>query len=175
MKKFVRALAFCLVSTAFLPVPSFAADATAASVDSHLAALSWLVGTFACTSHNTYSNGKTRTDKGIITNSKPANGWIQSTAKGQPGVGYFGYDPKKNKYVAISVGGPSNYGAGYFTVGTDKSMAFVFPDALDNDVLTPSDYLKFSATANGYSGSNAGPSDTYPGLRYTGTFTCVRQ
>jgi hypothetical protein len=158
-----------------LPVQSFAADATTTSVNSHLAALSWFPGTYKCTEHVVYSNGKTLSDSGTFVISQPQAGWIQQVTKGQPGMVSYGYDPKKNKYVVVATSGPGSYGAGYFTVASDRSIALVLPDALDNDAYAQGDFVKFGPTANGYAGSTAGSSDRYPGLRYKSTFNCIRQ
>jgi hypothetical protein len=163
-----------LIAAVVVPAQSAAADMNA-TINSHMSQLSWMVGTYSCVSKTNYSNGKSRTDKVTVTISPTKNGWMATTVAGQPGVGYWGYDPKKNKYVSIGVGGPGDYGAGYFHITGDSTIVFDMPDVMDNDVMTANDYSSISRTSNGYGGKDAGPSDRYPGLRYTDTYTCVRQ
>ncbi|MGA8473520.1 MAG: hypothetical protein WB681_00500 [Candidatus Cybelea sp.] len=100
---------------------------------------------------------------------------MQVTFPGQPGSSSFGYDPKKNRYVFVGTGGPGNYGAGYFTVASDKSIMVAFPDVMDNEVYSAGDFQKFTPTSNGYDATASGSSDTYRGVRYRATFACVRQ
>lgn len=168
-------LCFYLAIITLSPVVALPADSTIASVNTHLNAISWFSGTYHCTGRTTYSNGKNRTDKGTVEISKPKNGWMQVTFPGQPGSTSFGYDPKKNRYVFVGTGGPGNYGAGYFTVASDKSIVIPFPDVMDNEVYSAGDFEKFTPTSDGYNATAAGPSDTSPGVHYKATFTCVRQ
>jgi hypothetical protein len=164
-----------LIAAAAFPLQAFAADTMTTSVNSHMGALAWLTGSYQCTQRTVYNNGKTRNDKATLIFSKLQDGWMTGSVKGQPGLQYYGYDPKKNRYVTLGTSGPGNYGAGYFHITSDKTVTFEFPDALDNDTLASTDYLTITPTANGYKGGSSGPSDRYPGLRYKSTFTCVRQ
>jgi hypothetical protein len=137
--------------------------------------MAWFSGTYHCTGRTTYSNGKVQTDKGSVKISKPQNGWMQVTFPGQPGFTNFGYDPKKNRYVFVGIGGPGEYGAGYFTVASDQSIVVAFPDVIDNETYSAGDFQKFAPTSRGYEATAAGSSDRYPGVRYKANFTCVRQ
>jgi hypothetical protein len=157
------------------PAVASAADSTTASVNAHLNAIAWFSGTYHCTGRTAYSNGKARTDRGAVKISKPQNGWMQITYPGQPGSSSFGFDPKKNRYVFVGTGGPGNYGAGYFTVASDKSIVVPLPDVMDNEVYSAGDFQNFTPTHNGYDATASGPSDTYPGVRYKATWACVRQ
>lgn len=168
-------LCFCLAIITLFPVVALGADSTAASVNAHLKTMAWFSGTYHCTGHTAYSNGRVRTDKGAVKISRPEDGWMQVTFPGQPGSTNFGYDPKKNRYVFVGTGGPGNYGAGYFTVASDKSILVAFPDVMDNEVYSAGDFQKFTPTSSGYDATASGSSDTYPGVRYKATFTCVRQ
>jgi hypothetical protein len=164
-----------LVVAALLPAPSPAADAMASSSASHMAAISWLTGTYACSQHTAYADGKVRNVKSTLVFSSLQNGWIHLNVKGSQGSTYYGYDPKKNRYVMVSVGGPGEYGAGYFHIAPDRSMVFEFPDAIDNDPSSYQDYFKVTPGSAGFSGGSSGMSVRYPGQRYTSTFTCTRQ
>jgi len=88
--------------------------------------------------------------------SKIQDGWITSTFEWQRGAQYYGYDPKKNRYVTLGISGPGNYGAGYIN-GTGKTVSFQLPDAIDSDTYTPGDYGTVTQTANGYNGKQSGP------------------
>lgn len=169
-------LRHCLgfIAAAMLPVQSLAADSMTTSVNTHMNAISWLTGTYQCTSHTVYSNGKSRTGKSTVTGKLQA-GWVRLVVSGQPGSSYYGYDPKKNKYVSIAVNGPGAYGAGYFDVASDRSISLELPDAIDNDVYSSGDYTKVTPTSTGFDGTTSGPSDRYPGLHGKTSFTCVRQ
>jgi hypothetical protein len=163
------------MTAVLLPVQILAADSRTASVYSHLDAISWFSGTYHCTGVTTYTNGKSRQDTGTVTVSKPQNGWIQAALQGQPGFTNFGYNPKNNRFVFVSTAGPGEYAAGYFTIASDRSIVIAFPDLIDNDVYAAGDLQKYTPTFNGYDAMGTGPSDTYPGVHYKATFTCVRQ
>lgn len=168
---------FCLtIIGVLLPIHALATDSAAASVTSHLNAISWFSGTFHCSGQTAYSNGKVvRTKSSTVIISKTQDGWMRTHFQGKPGFGNFGFDPKKNRYVVVSIGGPGEYSAGYFTVTSDRSILMEFPDVIDNDVYSAGDFEKFTPTSNGYDATATGPSDTYPGARYKATFTCARQ
>jgi hypothetical protein len=171
-------LCFCLaITTVLFPVGTLAVDSTTTSVQTHLEAISWFTGTFHCTGQAVYSNGKVRRDAtaSTLTISKQQNGWMRSAFKGQPGFASFGYDPKKGRYVFLSIGGPGEYAAGYFTVTRDHLIMMEFPDLMDNEVYSAGDFQKFTPTSNGYQATAAGPSDTYPGVHYKATYHCARQ
>jgi hypothetical protein len=161
-------------AAALLPSPSPAADAMASSITSHMAAISWLTGTYACSQHIAYLDGKVRNVKSTLVFSSLQNGWIHLTIDGSPGGVYYGYDPKKNRYVSVSVGGPGEYGAGYFHIAPDRSMVFELPDAIDNDPPSYQGSFKVTPGSAGFSGSSSGTSVRYPGQHYTSTFTCTR-
>ena len=100
---------------------------------------------------------------------------MQTHFQGQPGFGNLGFDPKKNRYVIVSTGGPGEYSAGYFALASDGSITLELPDLMDNDVYSAGDFERFTPTSNGYDATATGPSDTYPGVRYKATFRCVRR
>jgi hypothetical protein len=163
------------MTAALLPVQALAAESATASVHSHLNAISWFSGTYRCTGVTTYTNGKSRQETSTVTVSKPQNGWIQAELQGQPGFTNFGYDPKNDRFVFVSTGGPGEYAAGYFTVAPDRSIVITFPDLIDNDVYAAGDFQKYTPTSAGYDATGTGPSDTYPGVHYRVAFACVRQ
>jgi hypothetical protein len=98
-----------------------------------------------------------------------------SSFNGTSGVAYYGYDPKKQRYVTLGTGGPGNYGAGYFHITADRTITFEYPDMIDNDVYTAADTFRLAPSPSGYAGMSSGPSDRYPGVHYKTTFSCARQ
>jgi len=170
-------LCFCglglLVAASALRVP--AADTTAASVSKHLSVISWFSGNFACESKTTYSNGKTETFKWTVLVSKPENGWLQFTEQGAPGIDYYGYDPKKGKYIVLGIGGPGDYAAEYFTVGEDGAISVAFTNELSSTSYYAGNVSKMTPNANGYSLFVSGPTHTHRGLRFQERGQCVRR
>jgi hypothetical protein len=152
-----------------------AADTTAASVSEHLSVISWFSGTFACASKITYSNGKTETAKFTVSTSKPENGWLHFTERGAPGIDYYGYDPKKGKYIVVGIGGAGDYAADYFTVGKDRSISLAFNNELSSTSYYAGNVSKMTPSANGYTLIVSGPTHIHPGLRFQERGECVRQ
>jgi len=152
-----------------------AADTTAASVSKHLSLISWLSGTFACTSHITYSNGKTEIAKFTVLTSKPEDGWLRFTERGAPGIDYYGYDPKKGTYIVLGIGGAGDYAADYFTVGKDGAISLAFNNELSSSSYYAGNVSKMTPTANGYMLVVSGPTHIHPGLRFSERGECVRQ
>jgi hypothetical protein len=152
-----------------------AADTTAASVSKHLSVISWFSGTFACASTITYSNGRTEIAKFTVLTSKPENGWLHFTEGGAPGIDYYGYDPKKGKYIMLGIGGPGDYAADYFTVGKDRAISLAFKNELSSTSYYAGNVSKMTPTANGYAIIDSGPTHIHPGLRFREAGACVRQ
>jgi hypothetical protein len=152
-----------------------AADTAATSVTTHLGVISWYSGTFACTSKTTYSNGKSETYKWTVITSDSKDGWLHYTVKGETGGDYYGYDPKKDKYVILGVGGPGDYAAGYFTVGKDRSISASFDNEFSSTSTYSRDVWKITPTADGYTIVESGPTHILPGLRFQEVGACVRQ
>jgi len=174
----VRSL-LCLCGLSFIltasALPVLAADTTEAAVSKHLSVISWLSGTFACTSKVTYSNGKTETVKFTVLTSKPEDGWLHFTERGAPGIDYYGYDPKKGTYIVLGIGGAGDYAADYFTVGKDRAISLAFTNELSSTSYYAGNVSKMTPTANGYDLVESGPTHIHPGLRFQERGVCVRQ
>jgi hypothetical protein len=140
-----------------------------------LSAISWFSGTFTCMSKVTFSNGKTEVYKWIVLTSEPENGWLRSGMKGAPGTDYYGYDPKKGKYVMLGIGGPGDYAAAYFAVGKDRSISMQFDNEFSNTSSYAREIRKMTPSTTGYTLVVSGPSHMYPGLRFQNSGACVRQ
>jgi hypothetical protein len=170
-------LCFCIfiLALAFSVLRTLASDTATTSVARHLSVIAWLSGTFACTSRVTYSNGKTEIYKWTAVTSEPENGWLRFSVQGAPGVDYYGYDPKKEKYVMLGFGGPGDYAAEYFTVGQDRSIHLAFNNEFSNTSSYAGETWKMAPTANGYADAVAGPTHIHPGLRFQETGVCVRR
>jgi hypothetical protein len=69
-------LSLAIIAAITFPGQAFAADRVTASVNAHMIALAWLTGTYNCTQHTMYSNGKSTNDNGTITFSPLQDGWI---------------------------------------------------------------------------------------------------
>lgn len=148
------------------------APSTLATVNTHLNALTWLVGgSFQCEDHVTYNNGKSRIDKYAISYSKPAGGWVTVRSDGTP-VAFIGYDPNKNKYVTMGIDKPGSYGANYFQL-SGNSIAYELPAPFAN-VTSATDTQTFTKSPSGYTASSSGASDRYPGATFKDTGTCTR-
>jgi hypothetical protein len=171
----VLCLCTVIFALAFSALRTLASDTTVNSVEKHLAAISWLSGTFACTSKVTYSNGKTEIDKWIAVTSEPENGWLRFSVRGTPGVDYYGYDPKKQKYVVLGLGGPGDYAATYFTVSPDRSILLVFDNESSDTSSYAGDTWKITPTASGYTDAVTGPTHIHAGLRFQERGTCERR
>lgn len=149
------------------------APSTVETVNSHLNALTWLVGaTFQCEDHAVYNNGKSRVDKYTISYSKPEGGWVTVRTDGTAN-GFIGYDPNTNKYVTMGIDKPGSYSANYFQL-SGNSIVYEFPSPFSN---TPSDTntQTFTQSANGYTDSWTGQSDRYPGATYKYTGVCTKK
>jgi hypothetical protein len=168
---------FCsfIVALALSVLRTLASDTTATSVEKHLSAISWLSGTFACTSKVTYSNGKTEIDKWMAVTSGPENGWLRFSVRGESGADYYGYDPKKEKYIMLGFGGPGDYAAAYFTVGQDRSILIAFNNEFSNTSSYAGETWKMTPTASGYTDAVTGPTHIHPGLRFHEAGVCVRR
>jgi hypothetical protein len=174
----MRRLCYLAFSAIVLfPLQSVAAVSTIApstleTVNSHLNALTWLVGgTFQCEDHAVYNNGKSRIDKYTISYSQPKDGWITVRTDGTP-IGFIGYDPNTNKYVTMGIDKPGSYGANYFHV-SGSSIVYEFPSPFSN-ATSETDTQTFTQSSNGYTDSSSGSSDRYPGATYKYTGACTR-
>jgi hypothetical protein len=170
-------LCFCgfAFALAFTTLRTLAADTATTSVATHLSVISWYSGTFACTSKTTYSNGKSENYKWTVITSDSKDGWLHYTIRGETGGDYYGYDPKKDKYVILGVGGPGDYAADYFTVGNDRSISMSFNNEFSNTSSYSRDVWKITPTASGYTIVESGPTHVLSGLRFHEDGTCVRQ
>jgi hypothetical protein len=174
----MRKMLFCLslaLSIALLVNRTNSADVAAASVNSHMQKVNWLSGSFACTSRQTFTRHKPKTVPFTLNGSELEGGWIELSSPGYPGGVYYGFDPKKNKYIAITISGPGAYAAAYATLKDKRTLMVEFPSIVDSDPETPHDAATLTKSAAGFVAHFSGASRDYPGERYDSVQTCARK
>lgn len=152
------------------------AAAHASPISSHLAQISWLNGTWKCTSNGIVGGKK---QKAMVSTEvvKTSGNWITYYDAGKPNnAGEITYDPQKGKYVNLGRGDDGGYGVNYMTFN-GKQLAIQYPSVVNNvpdDTGASSVFTTMGSNRLTFTNKGTSASGKVKGKTFTYTTVCTK-